>query len=99
MRYTLTATQASLGGQCIAPEPSHQLDDLLGQPFFVWQAIANLSLRGAVLPHVINTPTAAGRAQTFPRAASVSPLLSSARSDTARLSRVISVSSSFGRFN
>lgn len=51
------------------------------------------------LPQVINAATAAGRDQKFPRAASVSIILSSVRSDTARLSRTFSVSNSFSHFN
>ena len=51
------------------------------------------------LPHMIYALTTAGRAQKFPRAASVRIILSSVKSDTARLSRAFSVSNSFSRFN
>ena len=40
----------SPAGQCMAPELSRQLDDVIGQPFFVWQTPGNLALRGTVLP-------------------------------------------------
>lgn len=61
----------------VAPELSRQLDDILGQPLLIWQAARDLALRGAMLPedaagptfrnakglpHMINTPTATGRA-------------------------------------
>ena len=98
----------------VAAELPRQLDDVLGQPFFIWQAAGHLALRGAMLPecaadpalryakgvpHMDNALTAAGRAQKFPRAASVRIILSSVRSDTARLRRWFSVSSAFSRFN
>ena len=62
----------------IAPELPRQLDDVLGQPFFVRQANGRLALRRAMLPqcaanpalrcaeslpHLVDTSTAAGRAQ------------------------------------
>jgi hypothetical protein len=34
----------------MASELSRQLDDVLGQPFFVRQAKRNLALRGTMLP-------------------------------------------------
>lgn len=98
----------------VAAELPRQLDDVLGQPFFIWQAAGHLALRGAMLPecaadpalryakgvpHMDNALTAAGRAQKFPRAASVRIILSSVRSDTARLRRWFSASSTFSRFN
>ena len=98
----------------VASELPRQLDDVLGQPFFIWQAAGHLALRGAMLPecaadpalryakgvpHMDNALTAAGRAQKFPRAASVRIILSSVRSDTARLRRWFSASSTFSRFN
>ena len=98
----------------VASELPRQLDDVLGQPFFIWQAAGHLALRGAMLPkcaadpplryakglpNMNNTLTAAGRAQKFPLAASVRIILSSVRSDTARLRRWFSASSSFRRFN
>ena len=98
----------------IAPELSRQRDDVIGQLLFVRQATGNLALRGTMLPegaaspalrhakglpHMIYALTTAGRAQKFPWAASVRIILSSVRSDTARLSRVFSVSSSFSRLS
>jgi integrase len=98
----------------VASELFPQCNDILGQPRFVWQAARNLALCRTMLPecaagpalryakglpHVIKALTAAGRAQKFPRAASVRIILSSVRSDTARRSRWFSVSSSFRRFN
>jgi len=105
----------------VAAELPRQLDDVLGQPFFIWQAAGHLALRRTMLPecaadpalryakglpHMDNTLTAAGRAQKFcwrcpsgPRAASFKINFSIVRSDTARLRRWFSVSSSFSRFN
>ena len=98
----------------IAPELSRQLNDVISQLLFVRQATGNLALRGTMLPegaaspalrhakglpHMIYALTTAGRAQKFPRAASVRIILSSVKSDTARLSRAFSVSNSFSRFN
>ena len=76
MRYPLSAMHASPAGQCIAPELSRQLDEILGQAFFVRQAAWDLALRGAMLsedaagpafrhakglPHMIDASTATGR--------------------------------------
>ena len=41
----------------IAPELSRQLDDVIGQPFFVRQTTGNLALRGTVLPDGAAGPT------------------------------------------
>ena len=91
-----------------------QLNDVVRQTLFIRLALRNLALGRAVLaksaagaafrdavnlPHVVNAPTPARRAQKFPRAASVRISLSSVRSDTARLSRWFSVSSSFRRLS
>ena len=98
----------------VAPELSRQRDDVIGQPFFIRQTDGHLTLRRAMLtqcaagpalryakglPHMVDTSTAAGGAQKFPRAASVRIILSSVRSETARLSRVFSVSSCFSRLS
>ena len=98
----------------IASELSRQLDDVISQPVFIRQADGHLALRRAMLsqcaagpalgyakglPHMVDAPATAGRAQKFPRAASVRIILSSVRSETARLSRVFSVSSSLSRLS
>ena len=51
------------------------------------------------LPHVVDALTSARGAQKFPRAASLRIILSRVRSETARLGRAFSFSSSFRRFN
>ena len=77
MRYPLSAMQASPGGQCMAPELTRQLDDILCQAFFARHATRDLALPGAMLPedaagpalryteglpHMINASTATRRA-------------------------------------
>ena len=58
MRYPSRQIAAqSPAGQCMAPELSRQLDDVIGQPFFVRQADGNLALRGMVLPDGAAGPT------------------------------------------
>ena len=91
-----------------------QLDHVLGQAFLVRATLRDLALGRAVLaksaagpafgdavnlPHVVDAPTTTRRAQKFPWAASVRMSLSSVRSETARLSRWFSFSSSFRRLS
>ena len=91
-----------------------QLDDVRRQRVFIGPSARDLPLCRAVLTeratgaalryakrlsHAIDALPAARRAQKFPRAASVRMSLSSVRSETARLSRAFSFSSSFKRFN
>ena len=108
---------------CVAQQPGHhaisvapiligQLNDVVGQAFFIGPALRNLALRGPVLaqstagaalryaqflPNMVNALAATRRAQKFPLAASVRMSLSKVRSDTARRSRWFSFSSSFSR--
>ena len=91
-----------------------QLDHVGHQPFFIRATNWYLTLSGSVLPqnatsaafrdiqlstNTINASTATSGAQKFPFAASVRISLSSVRSETARLSRAFSFSSSFSRFS
>src|SRR6056297_1726426 len=91
-----------------------QLDDVRRQTIFIRAAPRNLALCRAVLteraagaalryakrlPHMVDALPATRRAQKFPFAASVRIILSRVRSETARLSRAFSFSSSFRRFN
>ena len=90
-----------------------QFDDVGGQPRFIVSALRDLALRRAMLAerrtgatlgnrqhaaNMLDAGTATRGAQQFPRAASCRISLSSVRSDTARRSRVFSVSRSFSRF-
>ena len=90
-----------------------QLDEVGCQPLFIITALRDLTLcrtmlaergTGATLgdgqlpSNVLDASAATRRAQKFPLAASCRISLSSVRSDTARRSRVFSVSRSFSRF-
>ena len=103
-RDTAVAVAAELGGQ---------RDDVGSQSCLIMRRRRHLALCRAMLAenpagpplrhaklahHMLDTGTAAGGAYQFPLAASVRMSLSSVRSETARLSRAFSVSSSFRRF-
>jgi hypothetical protein len=90
-----------------------QLDDVGRQPCLVVSTVRDLALRRAMLTecragtalgnrqrssNMLDAGAAARGAQQFPRDASCNISLSSVRSDTARRSRVFSVSRSFSRF-
>ena len=91
-----------------------QCYDIVGQPLFISTALRNLSLcrtvlpQGAagttlrhvqLLPYMIDALATTRRVQKFPLAASLNMSLSNVRSDTARRSRLFSLSSSFRRLS
>lgn len=97
----------------VAPILARQRDDVSSQRRFVIRRHRRLALRRTVLSknpagealgdakradYALYAVPAAGGAQKFPEAASFRTSFSSVRSDTARRSRVFSVSSSFRRF-
>ena len=98
----------------VSPVLAGEFDNVFGQLLLVGRAAWNLALRGAMLPenaagpalryanglpHLVNAPASARRAQKFPPAASVRINLSKVKSETALRRRWFSFSSSLSRFN